>query len=237
MDWFYWRPWGHFSVCVFFLLCSETQFHWSGSTAKTLQRVHWGLFLVQQNNQPFSSVLVLQKLIRIGLVQKASIKEGSSRILWVYNRRGSRYFILVLHCFPINLYNFEFDISDGPKLDKRIYLRLSHPEGAILLPQLENRFTHSIKRQSMILEIQEGCRHVRPWLAKLPRRATLRGLCTEADVYYAWSVRSIVRHHCLLALLSRLSWLTFCWKPFITGYLPNTCGSGPLTHLHQFPPG
>lgn len=150
-------------------------------------------------------MLVLQKLIRIGLVQKASIKEGSSRILWVYNRRGSRYFILVLHCFPINLYNFEFDISDGPKLDKRIYLRLSHPEGAILLPQLENRFIHSIKRQSMILEIQEGCRHVRPWLAKLPRRATLRGLCTEADVYYAWSVRSIVRHHCLLALLSRLS--------------------------------
>lgn len=137
------------------------------------------------------------------LVQKASIKEGSSRILWVYNRRGSRYFILVLHCFPINLYNFEFDISDGPKLDKRIYLRLSHPEGAILLPQLENRFIHSIKRQSMILEIQEGCWHVRPWLAKLPRRATLRGLCTEADVYYAWSVRSIVRHHCLLALLSR----------------------------------
>ncbi len=29
-------------------------------------------------------------------------------------------------------------------------------KGAILLPQLENRFTDPIKRQSMILEMQEG---------------------------------------------------------------------------------
>lgn len=73
----------------------------------------------------------------------------------------------------------------------------------MLLSQLENRFTHSVKRQSTILETQEGRRHVRPWPVELPRRATLRGLCTEADVCHTWSVRSIVRHRCLLALLSR----------------------------------
>lgn len=227
---------------TFFCLCLFPSLQWNSIPLKWLYSQDFAestLGIISRTTKQSALFLCVgvTKTDKDWLVQKASIKEGSSRILWVYNRRGSRYFILVLHCFPINLYNFEFDISDGPKLGKRIYLRLSHPEGAILLPQLENRFIHSIKRQSMILEIQEGCRHVRPWLAKLPRRATLRGLCTEADVYYAWSVRSIVRHHCLLALLSRLSWLTFCWKPFITGYLPNTCGSGPLTHLHQFPPG
>lgn len=34
-------------------------------------------------------------------------------------------------------------------------MRANH-EGDILLPQLDNRFTRPIKRQSMILEMQEG---------------------------------------------------------------------------------
>ena len=49
-------------------------------------------------------------------------------------------------------------------------------EGAILPPQLENRFTLPIKQQSMIQEMQESVNmSVLGW-PESPRRAALRGL-------------------------------------------------------------
>ena len=92
---FCWRSCGHFSVCVFFpsLQWNSIPLKWLYSQNVAGSTV--GIISLKTKQSNLFVCVGVRKQIRTGLVQKPSIKEGSSRILWVYNRRGSRYSVLV----------------------------------------------------------------------------------------------------------------------------------------------